>query len=135
MERETIIDNKYATMWYYPDKKIVAHHIKRFIYGEDFQKFLLAGTEVMRERNANKWLSDDRDSPVLRREDTDWGAANWFPQTLAAGWKYWAIVKPTQLIGEMTVKRVLEDYYNAGVTAMVFTDFDEALAWLESQPD
>jgi hypothetical protein len=135
MERETIVDNEMATMWYYPDKKIVAHHIKKFIYGETFYKFLLTGTELLRKNKAHKWLSDDRNSPVLRKEDTDWGAVNWFPQTKAAGWKYWAIVKPLQTIGEMSMKRILEEYTKAGVTAQVFSDYDEALAWLESQPD
>ncbi len=133
MRKEIIFDNEFATMWYYPDQKIVAHHIKRFIYGEAFYKFLLTGTELMRKHKAQKWLSDDRDSPVLRNEDIDWGAKNWFPQTQAAGWKYWAMVKPVQAIGEMSMRRIIEMYTKAGVTAEVFSDFDEAFKWLESQ--
>ncbi len=133
MPRQTVIDNEYATMWYYPDKKIVAHHIKKFIFGQTFYDFLLTGTELLRKNQAHKWLSDDRNSPVLRKEDTDWGAVNWFPQTKAAGWRFWAMVKPVQVIGEMSMRRIVDMYSKQGIITELFSDYDEALKWLESQ--
>ncbi len=133
MHKETIVDNEWGTIWYYPDQKIIAHQVKKFLYGQAYRDFLLTGTELMLQKKAEKWLSDDRNSPVLRREDMEWGVVNWFPQTKAAGWKYWAMVKPVQAIGEMSMQRVVDDATRSGVVTKLFSDFDEAFKWLESQ--
>ena len=39
MPTQTIIDSPFATLWYYPDKKIVHHQIHKFVHGEEFQAF------------------------------------------------------------------------------------------------
>lgn len=132
MPNTTVLDNDYCTMWYYPDKKIVHHKIKKFIFGEVFYKMLLTGTDLMQKHHASKWLSDDRGVPVLRNEDIEWGAVNWFPQTVKAGWKYWAIMIPEQPIGKMNLEGLAERYGKMGVTARFFSDLDEAFKWLES---
>jgi hypothetical protein len=93
---------------------------------------LLAGTEAMRKNGAAKWLSDDRGNSVLSKEDADWGQVNWFPQTVQAGWKYWAIVQPAKVIAQMNMKALAEEYAKAGITARFFSDPDEAMRWLES---
>ena len=133
MPKETIIDNDYCSMWYYADKKIVHHQIHKFIFGQAFYDFLLTGTALIQNNHAKKWLSDDRHVPVLRAEDIEWGAANWFPQTQKAGWKFWAIVQPEKAVGKMTMQALLERYAKLGITAKFFTDLDEAMKWLESQ--
>ena len=90
MQKVTIIDTDLVGLWYYPDKKIVHHKIKQFITGRPFREFLMAGTDLIEKHHAEKWLSDDRDCPVVRPEDIDWGDTHWFPKTAAAWWKYWA---------------------------------------------
>jgi hypothetical protein len=135
MPSDIVVDNEFATMWYHPDNKIVHHKIKKFIYGEAFYAFLLSGTDLMKKNHAKKWLSDDRDCPVLRKEDMDWGAQNWFPQTIQAGWKWWAIVTPEKALGQMNLKQLVENYSKAGIIAKFFTSMDEAMKWLESQHD
>jgi hypothetical protein len=135
MPKETIIENEYATMWYYPEQKIVVHKIHKFIYGETFYKFLLTGTDLIIKNHARKWLSDDRDCPVLRQEDMDWGQTNWFPQTVKAGWKWWAIVKPEKAIGQMNLETLVSIYSKMGITAKFFTNPDDAMKWLEDQKD
>ncbi len=128
----TVLDNDYCTMWYYPDTKIVHDKVKKFIYGENFYKMLLAGTDLIVKNHATKWLSDDRGIPVLRKEDTDWSAANWLPQTVKAGWKYWAIMVPEQPIGKMNMEELAKFYGTLGIVARFFSDIDEAFKWLES---
>jgi hypothetical protein len=134
MPANLIEQNDFATLWYHPESKIVHHEWHKFIYGDAFRAFLLKGTEIMKKNKANKWLSDDRKNPVLRKEDMDWGMVNWFPQTLQAGWKYWAIVQPEAAIAKMNMKKLVEDYSKAGLIAQFFSSPDEALKWLESQP-
>jgi hypothetical protein len=131
---ETIADKSAASMWYYPATKIVHHEIHGFFAGKEFRDFLLAGTEAIRKHHATKWLSDDRKSPVLSQEDTEWGKDNWFVPTLKAGWKHWAIVKPEKAVGKMVMDRLVADYAAAGINAKFFTDPDEAYRWLSAQP-
>ena len=73
MPTQTIIDSPFATLWYYPDRKIVHHRIHKFIFGKDFRDLLMAGTEVLRKNQAAKWLSDDRSNSVLAKEDVEFG--------------------------------------------------------------
>jgi len=132
MAKEVLFDSPRATLWYHPDKKIVHHQIHKFIFGDELHQLLLAGTEAMRKNGAAKWLSDDRGNSVLSKEDADWGQVNWFPQTVQAGWKYWAIVQPAKVIAQMNMKALAEEYAKAGITARFFSDPDEAMRWLES---
>jgi len=129
----TIIDNPFVTVWYHPDKKIVHHQIHKFVFGNAFREFLLAGTEAMKKNRATKWLSDDRGNTVMSQEDVEWGQTNWFPQTVQAGWKYWAIVQPEKVLAQMGMERLVKQYSEAGITAKFFSDPDEAMKWLESQ--
>jgi hypothetical protein len=133
MARQVVIDNENVTLWYDADKQIVGHKVKKFIFGEAFQKFLMTGTDLMRKNHAHKWLSDDRDSPILRKEDTDWSTANWFPQTVSAGWKYWAIVQSVQPMGKMNLEELAAVFAKLGVITSFFTDPQEAEKWLDSQ--
>ncbi len=132
MSKVVVFDCPRATLWYHPDKKIVHHQIHKFIFGDEFHQLLLAGTEALRKNRATKWLSDDRSNSVLPREEVEWGQTNWFPQTVRAGWKYWAIVQPEKVIAQMNMKSLAEEYAKAGITARFFSDPDEALRWLES---
>lgn len=132
MSKIVIEDNEYASMWYYPESKIIHHVFKKFMSGETFHNFLLKGTEAMKKYKADKWLSDDRKNPVLTTEDIKWGETNWFPQTLQAGWKYWAIIQPEAAIAKMNTSKIKEQYSQAGITAQYFTETDEAMKWLES---
>jgi hypothetical protein len=63
-----------------------------------------------------------------------WGETTWFPQTLAAGWKYWAIVQSEGAIAKINTEKLVQSYTQAGITAKYFSNADDALIWLESQP-
>lgn len=129
----TILDNPFATLWYHPDKGIVHHQVHQFISGPAFQELLLAGSDVLVKNKAQKWLSDDRASAVLRPEDVEWSHVHWFPRTSKGGWKYWAIVQPVKAVGQVTMKNLATTYGKYGITARSFTDPGEAMWWLESQ--
>jgi hypothetical protein len=132
MAKEILYDTEVATMWYHPDKKIIHHEIHKFIYGEEFQNLLLTGTAAMKKYKAEKWLSDDRTNTVVRKADMAWGDENWVPQTIEAGWKYWAIVNPAQVIARTNMKQLARAYAALGVSVKMFTDPDEAIEWLDS---
>ncbi len=132
MSAVTVLENEYATLWYHPEAKVVHHQFHKYMFGEAFRSVLTTGVEVMKKNGAHKWLSDDRNNSALSPEDTDWGLTVWTPQVMAAGWKYWAVVLPEKAVGQMNMKRFIEDYSTRGVKVQVFSDPDKALKWLES---
>ncbi len=132
MDKQTISDTEYATLWYYPDKKIVHHQFHKFIHGNEFRQVLDKGVEIFKDNGAQKWLSDDRKNSTLSTADTEWAQQDWFPRVFAAGWKYWAIVMPDKVVGKMNMKHFIEAYSAQGLTIDIFDDADEALKWLES---
>jgi hypothetical protein len=130
---QTLLDNERASLWYYPNKKIIHHQFRTFVYGREFRDVLETGLEAFERFGARKWLSDDRGSSAPTEEDVQWASNDWAPRVMAAGWKYWAIVMPEKVIGQLSLRRWIKMYAEKGVTVRAFTSPDEALAWLETQ--
>jgi hypothetical protein len=133
MSEITILDNEFITMKYYPDKKILHHTFHKYIFGDEFRAALNKGVEVLQQYNAHKWLSDDRENSALPKEDTNWSVTDWFPRVVKAGWKYWAIVLPKKIVGQMNMNQFIEEYSKKGVITKIFSDPTDAMTWLEKQ--
>lgn len=133
MISETVTDNDYAKVLYYPEKGIVHHQWKKFCFGKTFQDIMMASTNCLKTRKGTKWLSDDTNFSVLSQEDTIWGQQTWFPETIAAGWKHWAIILPVKQVGKMNIKKLIAEYNGAGINTNVFENVDDAMKWLEAQ--
>jgi hypothetical protein len=132
MSSSVIFQNAYATLIYHPDKKIVHHIFHKPVGGQPFREVLLTGMQVLKANGARKWLSDDRGNSALPDDDTEWALNIWFPQVRDAGWKYWALVVPDDVMGRLNLVEHTEFYFQRGIRIMVFTDPDEALKWLEA---
>ena len=133
MATTTVLDNEFATVWFYEDTKIIHHVIKKWVSGENLRNILNSGYEVIRDKKGTKWLSDDRLNNALRLDDAEWARTDWFPRMVTAGWKSWAVVLPEKIIGQMNMKAFAEEYKKGGVTANLFSDPAVALKWLEDQ--
>jgi hypothetical protein len=132
MQSITIVENKFISVQYLPDKKIIYHVIHQPISGQPLRDALNAGTEALQRYGATKWLSDDRKNGPLPLEDAEWGFAVWQPRTIKLGWKYWALVVPEAIEAAGSMVSVMENLYELGLRMRVFTDVEEALAWLDS---
>lgn len=132
MSAKVITENDQMVVYYHPTSKIVHHQMRKFCFGKNFRAGLSAGSEAMKKHRATKWLSDDRLNGVLPRDDEEWARTVWFPQTLAAGWKHWAIVVPKKVLGQMNMQRHAQHFAELGVESRLFSDFDEAMTWLET---
>ena len=130
---KVILDTEAVSLRYYTQKKIVHHELRRFVHGEQFREVLERGLEEFQKHRACKWLSDDRGNGPLTPADAEWARNEWAPRVMAAGWKYWAVVMPEKVVGQMNMRRWIETYAKDGVAAMAFTDPREAMAWLERQ--
>lgn len=129
----TIINNEYATLWYHPETKIVHHQFHQPIGGQPLRDVLNKGLEAFQEHGAYKWLSDDRGNSAMSPEDSEWGTNDWVPRVIAAGWKYWAVVMPAKVIGQMNMQRFIKANSELGIIVQVFSNPEEAMKWLETQ--
>ncbi len=129
-----VIDNDSVTMQYHVESGILEHRFHKHVWGATFREALDRGVRVLGERGGTKWLSDDRANAAVPQEDTDWALQDWFPRAQRAGWKYWAIVLPEHVIGQMNMKRFISTYSQKGVVARVFDNPVAAMIWLK-KPD
>jgi hypothetical protein len=125
-----IIQNEYATLRYYPDTKIVHHTFYKPISGQEFRNVLNTGAKTLEKNQASKWLSDDRGNLALPADDTEWSKTDWFPRAVKAGWKYWALVVPEDIMARMNLKEFVDSYLEQGLQIAVFTEPEEAMKWL-----
>jgi hypothetical protein len=133
MPKITVFESPAVTVYFHQESKVVHSQIHKFVTGKEFQGFLMAGLDALVKNKAKKWLSDDRSNSVLRKEDVDWGNANWFPKCVQAGWKYWAIVQPEKVLASVPMERLVQEFKEHGVTSKFFSDSRDAMIWLEQQ--
>jgi hypothetical protein len=130
---EVVLETEFARLSYDARYKIVHHELRSFVHGHALREVLEAGLDLFRARGARKWLSDDRRNGPITTADGEWALHDWAPRVIAAGWKYWAVVLPEKVLGQMNMRRWIETYSKLGVVAQAFTDLEEARAWLRAQ--
>jgi hypothetical protein len=129
-DRQVLFEADSIIVWYWPTHGLIHHFMRDYTRGDAFRQALEAGLTCLRANGAKRWLSDDRANNVLPKDDEHWARTDWFPRTRQAGWKYWAIVKPVKILGEMHLRRYAETYAQHGVTARFYSDPDEAFDWI-----
>ncbi len=129
---KTIFTSEKATLKVHPEKRMVHHQIHKFICNDEFRNFMMKGADTFEQNRCNKWLSDDRGNSALKQEDVEWAQKNWEPRILKAGWKYWAIVMPEKIVGQLSMKSLVKRYSEIGVTVQIFSDPDKAMGWLNT---
>jgi hypothetical protein len=134
MSPETIFESPNATMWYHPDGKIIHHKITNFMNNEELSDFLKLGTKKLKETGSQKWLSDDLPNIPANNEDMSQSMSGWFQQTLQAGWKYWAIIKPHNVIAQLKKEALVKRFGAMGIEAQYFDNPEKALEWLRNIP-
>ena len=134
MPKQTILDNEFVTLWFYPEQKMVYHQLKKYVPSPNMQEMLLKGLEFFKSGKANKWLSDDSKlGGALGQDMKDWNHDIWLPRMVAAGWKYWALVMPASAIGKMNLQRMAGEFAQKGVTFQPFSNPAAAMTWLDKQ--
>jgi hypothetical protein len=132
MQDEILFDTEYITVKYDAEHKVIHHTVHKLVEGPNLREALLAGTEGLKKYSACKWLSDDRLNGPLTPEDIEWGQVNWNAPTIAAGWKYWAVVVPTEVVSAGSMIPTINALFEYGLRMMVFDNLDKAFEWLDS---
>ncbi len=130
MARITAVDNDSILLWVDPAAKLIGHELRKFVTAEVLRKAFETGLELTKKHAVTKWISDDRKGGALPPEHLQWSQSFWRPNMIKAGWKYWALLPPEKVVGQMSMKRVAEDYAKLGLTMRVFHEAEEALKWL-----
>lgn len=131
MSEVVIIDNEYITLKYLPDKKMIYHTVHQPISGQPLRDMLLTGFNAIKEYGISKWLSDDRLNGPMSEEDRAWGSENINRRSMEAGWKYWALVVPQEIIAAGSMAPTMEAMFEYELRMMVFSDVESAFAWLD----
>lgn len=126
----TVIENEYATLYYIPENKLVRHKFHKPISGQPFRDLLNRGVELLAENDAHKWLSDDRENAAFPDDDNQWIVSEWIPKAIGAGWKYWALVVPDDVMARLNMGKYVSSLFELGLRMMVFSDPEEALNWI-----
>lgn len=128
-----ILDDEFVSLWYHPETRIVHHRIHKYLLPGVFRKLLTAGAELLEAHRATKYLSDDRSNVVVDPADVKWADENWYPRAIKAGLKRWALVMPSNMVGTLQSKAILEDRRKRGLDVEGFDSVEAAMAWLESK--
>jgi hypothetical protein len=130
--KEPIIELGGITVWFHTERKVIHHEMSKYPGTESLEKALEAGLDVLRARGVKKWLSDDRKGGALPKSHHDWGQNVFGPAAARAGWKYWALCPPSEMLGSANMRRLAEIYASLGVEVRTFATPEAALAWLDS---
>lgn len=131
MNKLTLIENDDVSLYCYPEIGVVHHVMHKFCYGETFRNLLTKGADAFIQYKCSKWLSNDKSNSVLRQEDIEWGQKNW-EDRIINNWKYWAVIVPNKVVGQMSMKPIIQRYAEKGIEVRLFEDEKEALEWLAS---
>ncbi len=131
MSKIVVVDNEYITIECFPEEGLVAHTFHKALSGQPFRDALDAGTEALIEHGCYKWLSDDRSNGPLDSEDLEWAFNDWNIRTIDAGWKYWGIVVPTDMVSAVSMTRQIMDVNEKGLEVKVADNLEEILEWLD----
>jgi hypothetical protein len=118
------------TVTYDERLRLVRHVMHGHVYGHWLREGLEAGLVLLQEHGNGRWLSDDRENGPISAEDMAWLREDWEPRAVLAGWRVWALVRPTQVLGQMNMRRNVERVARVGVLSRVFDDVADAELWL-----
>jgi hypothetical protein len=127
-----VYESSNAILWYHPESNIVHHKIYNFSLNEEFISFINLASRTLAEKKSAKWLSEDQSLFLMEKGSSDFRGVSWPKKTIEAGWKYWAIVQPKNIITQINMEKIVKHFKTLGVTARFYSEVDEAMQWLES---
>jgi len=100
--------------------------------GEEMRRALDKGLELLKARNARKWLGDSRDQRVVAEADQRWVHDDWFPRMAEAGLRSAALLVPASAVAGLSINRILRGFGDR-LETRYFDDLEQAREWLRSR--
>lgn len=135
---EVYLENPHVVLFWIESIRAVGGVWRQAPLGADWnglatiQECLDVGLKIIREKQANRWITDSRNMAVMAPEAQRWTTENWWPRALDAGFQWLAIVMPKNVIAKMAIDRSLAP--SQGHDTQFFGSLDEAITWLRTKP-
>ena len=110
----------------------ILHTSKRFLVTEEWIDLLCTGRQYFCENDLSKWISDNRNLPLLHSNIDNWLYSDWLPSMVETGWKQWALVPPHMPVGKVSQKAYQKNFAKLGVEVKSFRYLQEAKEWMRN---
>jgi hypothetical protein len=135
MERppEIHYDQPHLTLSWDPDGGFVCAQWKEDVPGGPMRDGLELGLELIKEKQAKKWLVDSRTIASISPQDVKWVNDDWMPRAVDAGLRCMAFVMAKKVVMQISMKTFIARINGRELENAYFDNIDEARAWLASQ--
>jgi hypothetical protein len=130
MSLQTVLNDHRATLTCDTRYGYVHQTLKQPLRGLALQEVLDTTLSTISENRVIKWLADERKAIELSDEDMDFVVKDWAPRAVRAGWRFMALVVPTDAKGRAAMQKMVMAFHEMGVQVRTFTSPDEAREWL-----
>lgn len=105
---------------------------KAYAEGEELRAGYNAMLELCRQKRNSRYLADARNLAPISQADQRWLNEEWFPQIVAAGVRFMAIVMPKSAIARLSATQILSKMNDVTFVTNHFDDIEAARAWLRT---
>ncbi|MBL9102516.1 MAG: STAS/SEC14 domain-containing protein [Myxococcales bacterium] len=126
-------DEPFLTITWEPEDRIIRAEWKDEVGGEPMRRGLDAGLELIRQKQARRWLVDSRRLGAIDPADVKWVNDVWMPQAAAAGVSAMAFVLAQKIAMKLTMRAFIARIDEREVANAYFEDLAAARAWLRTQ--
>jgi len=132
MENEAIFSNDSCKIFYESENKYL--HVKWFGFPRsiDFREACNMAIDLMVKYKTGKLLTDNRDAKVFSVSDQKWLNSEWLPNAIKAGYYCSATLTKDDIFINTAVKNIANSRNKEIAKTKLFTNEDEAIAWLKS---
>ncbi|QIX60218.1 hypothetical protein FY528_01130 [Hymenobacter lutimineralis] len=113
----------YAYIQYHPGPRKL-HHL---------QAFLTHTSQLLRLRNWNKLLGDQRQMAPFTPEESEWIVDYWLSAKNQGSSVYGAVLLPEDVFARLSVNNMLQEAKAAALTYRMFSSEADAIVWLRQQ--
>jgi hypothetical protein len=105
---------------------------KAYAEGEELRAGYNAMLELCRQKRNSRYLADARNLAPVSQTDQRWLNEEWFPQIMAAGVRFMAIVMPKSAVARLSARQILSTIDTITIVTNHFDDIEAARAWLRT---
>lgn len=127
-------DEQFLTISWDPVDRIICAQWKNEVDSASMRRGLAAGLELIREKQAKRWLVDSRILGAIDPADVKWVNDEWMPQAAAAGLTTMAFVLARKVVMQLTIKAFIARIDEREIANAYFDDLEAAREWLRAQP-
>ena len=127
---EVLFERPYALIQWEAEFNRFYIQIRGFVQGPPFREILEQALELLKAKEAHRWIIDVSEQKVTALEDQNWVAKDWVPRCSEAGLTFGATVVPKDILGLMSLTRIGNSLAENTTRFGSFFSLEEAQQWL-----